>query len=206
MQEMIDKDILSDGKNDKTALVINIFTSVLIVFFVALIIFVNNVSLCNVNQKSMNNTLFDGDNVLISTNFDTVENGDIVVIDNSESGENYYIIKRVVAVAGETIKFVQDDDGIVNLYRKANEYSDFVLVVEDYIKDPMTEDCFTNSSLALNQELTIEPNSFYALGDNRFNSQDSRNFGQFSTTSVLGVMFYRLTPGSVLEQLLLFIY
>ena len=87
----------------------------------------------------MNNTLQDKDRVISTNFFYTPSRGDIVVlqadrIPNQVTGKyGEPIIKRVIALAGDTIKF-DFEEGKVYL-KKAGE-SDFELLEEDYIAAP----------------------------------------------------------------------
>lgn len=148
-----------------------------------------------VDGRSMNNTLQDQDRV-ISTNFlYTPQRGDIVVI-QADKIQNYStgkygepIIKRVIALAGDTIKF-DFEEGKVYL-KKAGE-SEFELLEEDYIAEPTVNSLDRHSG----EEHTVPENCVFVMGDNRNNSLDSRSLtvGDVDTDLIMGKAFVRLYP------------
>ena len=191
-------------------------------FMVMVLVFVSLVGVCTVRQSSMNDTLYEGDNVLIFNYPSSVKAGDIVILKADESlgsVSEILLIKRVVAVAGDTIKFVpavkDEADEIsgrpldgrteVFLYRKPKGQTEFVLANEPYIKETMTN-CEHFSKIEFNKEYEIEQGQIYAMGDNRNGSSDSRVYGTFSTDNIYGKMFYKLKAGSFLEHFFKFVY
>ena len=137
-----------------------------------------------VDGSSMNNTLQDKDRVISTNFFYTPSRGDIVVlqadrIPNQVTGKyGEPIIKRVIALAGDTIKF-DFEEGKVYL-KKAGE-SDFELLEEDYIAAPT---------------VTKLENCVFVMGDNRNHSLDSRSLlvGDVDTDLIMGRAFVRLFP------------
>ncbi len=146
-----------------------------------------------IEGKSMNNTLYSEDKVIITNLAYTPKYGDIVVIsrniDNSVDhvvGGQVPIIKRVIAVAGQTvdIDFVQ---GIV--------YVDGVALQEDYAKTP-TNLCYNDG---VEFPVYIPEGYVFVLGDNRNDSLDSRSarigeMGLVDTRYVLGHAVFRIFP------------
>ncbi len=148
-----------------------------------------------VDGRSMNNTLQDQDRVISTNFFYTPSRGDIVVlqadrIPNQDSGKyGEPIIKRVIALAGDTIKF-DFDNGEVYL-KKAGE-SEFELLEEDYIAAPTVNALDRHSG----EEHTVPENCVFVMGDNRNNSLDSRSLivGDVDTDLIMGKAFVRLFP------------
>lgn len=148
-----------------------------------------------VDGESMNNTLQDQDRVISTNFFYTPARGDIVVI-QADKVPNYVthkygepIIKRVIALAGDTIKF-DFDNGEVYL-RKAGE-SDFELLEEDYIAAPT----YNSLDRHTGEEHTVPEGCVFVMGDNRNNSLDSRSMyvGDVDTDLIMGKAFVRLFP------------
>jgi signal peptidase I len=99
------------------------------------------------------------------------ERGDVVVIRDPE--DHGYSVKRVIALGGESVHFV---DGKVLINGEA--------LKEPYLK-PGTY-TFTYSAKAREQFITCGQDSYFVLGDNRSNSIDSRAYGAVSRQDVLG--------------------
>ncbi len=142
-----------------------------------------------VDGESMNDTLYDGEYVLISDwdrNFDV---GDIVVIKK----DDYNIIKRIVAVSGDKIAFLRNSDGTVDLYR-----NDFTIPVkETFLKERMINALkFYSVPIADNVEelmsdeysITVGEGQVFVMGDNRNNSDDSRKNGCMEVSAIKGKM------------------
>jgi len=94
-------------KNKKSTLNKVLTSLVVLVFliFAAILIFVSLTVFGKVSGSSMENTLHDGDYLLLSKNPKHVQVGDIVIL--PMPNENMDIIKRVIATEGEYIRFVQ---------------------------------------------------------------------------------------------------
>lgn len=148
-----------------------------------------------VDGESMNNTLQDQDRVLSTNFFYTSQRGDIVVLQADKIPNQYTgkygepIIKRVIALAGDTIKF-DFDEGKVYL-KKAGE-QEFQLLEEDYIAAPTLASLDRHSG----EEHTVPENCVFVMGDNRNRSLDSRSVlvGDVDTDLIMGRAFVRLFP------------
>ncbi len=151
-----------------------------------------------VNGDSMKTTLTHGEHLIISDVLYSPERGDIVVLESYEETHiNTPIIKRVIATEGETVEVRRD--GI---------YIDGTFLEESYayFSDNSTyinyfAYAYSGGYLpsALNEEGTayiyhVGENEVFVLGDNRFNSTDSRVFGPVSEDCILGKVVLRLTP------------
>ncbi len=122
---------------------------------------------------SMENTLETGD-VLIVNRHRKVERGDIVVISGEKEGSNDWLIKRVIAVEGETVE-------IKNGYVFIN---DRILYNEPYVKDIGA----TYVTEGMPSKFTVGESEFFYLGDNRLNSSDSRHYGTCNESQIVGVV------------------
>jgi signal peptidase I len=137
---------------------------------------------------SMEPTLEIGDRVLvnkISYDLDDVERGDIVVFERPDSwgaGEIEDLIKRVVALPGETVAV-----------RDGEVYIDGEAIPEDYLPDGVTTPAFFPDSGCV-PECTLGPDEIFVLGDNRGNSDASNHFGPLPFETVVGRAFIRVWP------------
>ncbi|MBO4693356.1 MAG: signal peptidase I [Clostridia bacterium] len=144
-----------------------------------------------IDGSSMNDTLFDGERVIISDLMYEPEYGDIVVISRNytnDSGnvERYSmpIIKRVIATEGQTV----DID-----FEKGKVYVDGKELNESYTKTP------TNLSYDIEFPVTVKKNCIFVLGDNRNDSLDSRSSqigsgGMIDKRYILGKAYLRIFP------------
>lgn len=144
---------------------------------------------------SMENGIHDGDTVVINKLYLSPDRGDIVVIDTGK----IRIIKRVIAVGGDKIGFVKNG-GDVELYLDRGD--GFVKQNEPYIKEKMSNDeknkiLFVKIPVADDLDDMINGGKYVivgkgkivALGDNRNVSTDSRYYGMFDTSAVVGKEF-----------------
>lgn len=130
-----------------------------------------------VQGRSMESTLHDGERVMVNKAiyyFQDPQPGDIVIIHPDASGENW--IKRVVAVAGDTVE-AKDDQLYVNGQPLAEEYLAENRKKSEAANVPLTEDF---------GPVTVGEGSVFVMGDNRNNSMDSRVIGPVRLDHVVG--------------------
>ena len=137
-----------------------------------------------VDGDSMMNTLNHGEHLIISDIFYTPQRGDIVVFEDYSTTLDKAVVKRVIGLPGETVKIVMTADG------KFNVYIDGELLDEDYA---YYDQKFLSYSSG---EWTVGENEVFVMGDNRFNSKDSRDsgVGPISVDSILGKVIFRFYP------------
>lgn len=124
---------------------------------------------CTVDGHSMDNTLFDGEQLLLNPSAE-IRSGDIVVFEYGQT----YLIKRVVGLPGDTVAVVK---GV--LYVNNIKYD------ESYL----SEECITrfmDSSFMV----TVGEDEYFVMGDNRDNSRDSRSFGCVHRDTITGVAIW----------------
>lgn len=127
-----------------------------------------------VDGPSMNDTLHDGDILLLDKYDNKYERFEIVVF--NYNGER--LIKRIIGLPGEVISYKNN-----KLYINGNE-------IEDNYGLGYTEN-FELKDLNLTK---IPDNEYLVIGDNRNDSLDSRYFGTISKDKILGSVKYRLFP------------
>lgn len=187
--------IKADKKKSVTEEIIDWVKTICIGIIAGVILVVFVVQRDNVHGDSMLPTLNSGDVIFtqkISTYFDNYDRGDIVILDASNM-EGYsreeYLIKRVVGLPGETIRIA---DG--NVYIKSPGSEEFFQLVENYLT-PGTLTEVTGRGLREGyDEITLGPDEYYCLGDNRGISNDSRNLGPFSEKRIKAVAVVRVYP------------
>lgn len=129
-----------------------------------------------VEGSSMEYTLMDNDRLIISHLFYQPEQGDIVVLELEDLFDTP-IIKRVIATEGQTINIT--DNGEVSV--------DGEILDEPYIHAK------TNPK-DMEFPLTVPEDCVFVMGDNRGNSNDSRNFGCVNEENIMGQAIFRLFP------------
>lgn len=154
--------------------------SVLVV--VAIFTFV--IRMMGVDGHSMLNTLQHGDRLLVvnSMLYHDYKYGDIVILRKNGVFDDDPIVKRVIAVEGQTVD-IDFAEGIV--------YVDGEALEEDYIREPTYTDEGTEFPL------TVPEGSIFVMGDNRNGSSDSRDYrlGTVDTRYVIGKAAFLIFPG-----------
>lgn len=149
--------------------------AILVVIIFCIYMFV--VSMQQVVGSSMNNTLQNGDMVILykaGYKFGDVKRFDVV---SFYYDDTKYLIKRVIGLPGEHVAY-KDNKLYIN-----GEY------VEDN-RDFITED-FDLEELGYD---VIPDDMYFVLGDNRANSLDSREIGLIKKEDIIGKVIARIWP------------
>jgi len=130
--------------------------------------------------SSMVPTLEADDRLVISKLFYEPEYGDIVVLRKTEFAD-YPIVKRVIAIEGQTVD-IDFDEGIV-------------YVDGDALDEPYTNSA-TNDREDFDGPIKVPEGCVFVMGDNRNRSTDSRtdSIGCVDTRYIIGKAYFRLTP------------
>lgn len=167
-------------KNIKSVLY---FMMYLLAIFLAAYLIINYVAQRTiVIGDSMNETLHDEDNLIvdkITYRFRDPKRFEIIVFPY-EQEENTLYIKRIIGLPNETVYI--DESG--------NIYINDVLLVENYGKETII-----SPGLAANP-ITLGPDEYFVLGDNRNCSRDSRyeDVGLISFDKIEGRAIFRIFP------------
>jgi signal peptidase I len=126
---------------------------------------------------SMQPTYHSGQRIFVTSYFlGSPSRGDVIVF-KPPVNQNEDYIKRVIGLPGD---HVQIDGGVV--YVNGQELS------EPYLHDVNT-DCAGRWC-----DVTLGPNQYYVMGDNRPNSSDSRFWGPVSGSAIAGRAWLRFYP------------
>ena len=138
-----------------------------------------------VSGTSMNNTLLDGDYLLLlsSTFYQNPEYGDVIVASKESFDNGAPIVKRVIATEGQMVD-IDFETGIVYVNDQPLE--------EEYTLTP------TTTPEGISFPLIVEEGCLFVMGDNRDGSKDSRHpdIGQIDKREVLGKVFFLFFPGT----------
>lgn len=142
------------------------------------IIFTFFFKMSTVSGESMENTLQNGNDLLITSITPNIKQGDVVVI-SQPNGYEKVLIKRVIAVEGQTIEFdAETGETIINGER----------ISESYVKEEI------KYTYAMSKKYTIPKGKLFVMGDNRNHSADSRDVmvGMIDEDYVMGKVIYRI--------------
>lgn len=156
---------------------------------VAVVLFNCFARLTRVDGNSMNNTLRDGEMMLIWSLGYQPQQGDIVVLNKTDQVTDQLlhskaIVKRVIATGGQTV----DID-----YSTGTVYVDGEPLDEPYIKEEMY---LPANPMMYNTHWEIPEGSVFVMGDNRNASTDSRHdmVGPIDEDYILGKVVFALWP------------
>jgi signal peptidase I len=147
-----------------------------LVLAVLLFLAINAVSArIRVDGSSMVPTLSDGQFVMVSRlsyKLGEPNHGDVIVFHYPRDPEQEYI-KRIIGLPGDNVEMMN-----------GNVYVNGQIIEEPYI----AADARTTN------QWNIPANHVFVLGDNRNNSQDSRNFGTVSMENLIGKAIFIYWP------------
>lgn len=143
-----------------------------------------------VNGDSMNPTFDNGDKLVVWHAYYKPVVNDVVIVDAQSGNYNYsteatFVIKRIIAGGGDVVTYDEENrivlvNGVETLYNITyGQYETMLLIHSD-----------PNYKLS-----TTIPDGFYIIiGDNRVNSQDSKNVGLIYEEDILGKCVFQIYP------------
>lgn len=144
----------------------------IVIIIIILKIFVFNFILVkgdSMNPKYKNNDFMFLNKIIYS--FKPIRRGEVIVL----KYRNNDLIKRVIGLPNDKIKV---ENGILYINKKE--------VKENYINSYTASYDF--------DEITLKDNEYFVMGDNRYNSYDSRNFGTITKNNIIGRVEFKIFP------------
>lgn len=132
--------------------------------------------------QSMDPALTNQDVVLINKQaytFKDPQRYDIVAFKLKDDTESYFNIKRIIALPGETIQIKNGH----------------VFINGEVLNDMPFDDLIMTEGLAID-EIKLDEDEYFLMGDNCNNSEDSRyvNIGNISEKEISGKVVFRVAP------------
>jgi signal peptidase I len=149
-----------------------------------------------VPTASMEPTLQIGQRVLVNRfiyDLHAPQRGDIIVFhaagllrcvhppagETCPSAANAYVVKRIVGLPGERIS-IRNGHPVIN--------------GKDLAREPYITPCSHRPLCNISRAITIPPDHYYVLGDNRPESLDSRSFGPIRASAIVGQVIFTYWP------------
>ena len=137
-----------------------------------------------VSGSSMNNTLYNGDYLLLINNvfYGDPKAGDVIVASKDSFKDGAPIVKRIIATEGQTV-YIDFENGIV--------YVDGNAIEEPYIIGS------TVDFEGVRFPVTVDEGCVFVMGDNREDSTDSRDpsIGLIDEREIIGKVVFLFFPG-----------
>ncbi|MBR5682212.1 MAG: signal peptidase I [Ruminococcus sp.] len=180
--------------------ILEIIESTLITVFVVIMIFTYLLHPVTVSGPSMNNNLFSGDRLFMTTVYGGLHYGDIIIINNDfsyllddegkvvkhnidHSDYKECLIKRIIAEPGQTIDIDPEKEEVI---------VDGKVLNEPYIRQTINSMPFR----AFDYPVTVPEGYYFVMGDNRRESADSRHpdIGLIKKDQIYGKALVRYAP------------
>ena len=185
------------------------FQSLLFLLVIALFILTFVMQPFRIPSASMEPTLLVGDFLLVNKQIpisrfpalapaNLIRRGDLIVF-HYPADPALHLVKRVVGVPGDQLR-LRDGRVLIDGRALSEPYADYLPSAADSYRDDFPRldraDPAVDSrwwvqmhTLVRNGELTIPPDSYFVLGDNRNNSDDSRYWGLVPRAAIVGKPF-----------------
>ena len=181
-----------DWKNEAREWIVSIAVALLVVFVIRTFLF----QIIRVDGDSMNTTLLDGERLFVSV-LDVrldggVDRGDVVICHYPNRGRTNFV-KRAVAVPGDQ---VYRENGVTHVvYEEADESGNLHTV--DEMLDERYALYFLGGSSDDYAPYTMGENEYFVVGDNRYNSHDSRDWNDSQPNRDVGPITSDMLVGRV---------
>lgn len=168
--------------------VLETMESMVFAVFVMLLLFSFVLKIVLVRGQSMEDSLFDGDRLIISNLFYHPQGGDVIVVNSHVLNET--IVKRVIATEGQHVEIDYKSDTVM----VDGEIFDNSILNDDAIDMQINLEFNAehyNSEKDV-YEYDVPNNCVFVMGDNRNHSTDSRTIGFIDNDDILGKVIFRV--------------
>jgi signal peptidase I len=141
-----------------------------------------------VSGDSMVPTFHNGDYLLVDEltyRLREPQRGEVIVF-RFPKDEKLFFIKRIIGLPGERVEIADGKVIIVN-----GEHPQGVILSEPSLSPTL--------ETSGNKDITLGPDQYFVLGDNRSFSLDSRSWGTVAKTEIMGLVRLRLLPLSAMN-------
>lgn len=159
-----------DWKKEAREWIVSIAVALLVVFILRNFLF----QIIRVDGDSMNSTLLDGERLFVTVldvRLNGVERGDVVICHYPNRG-NTNFVKRAVAVPGDQ---VYRENGVTHVVYEQTDADGSTQTVDE-ILDERYALYFLGGSSDDYAPYTLGEDEYFVVGDNRYNSHDSRDW------------------------------
>ena len=159
---------------------------------VAWVVMAHGAQVYRIQGSSMAPTLRSGERVLVNKvgmRLASVVRDDVVLF-RDPSGEDTVMVKRVVGVPGDTVRFLGNDVQVVPGSGTSRPLHDAMTPVANAAGTGNPPTIGGSGSVAI----TLAAGEYFVLGDNRGGSSDSRHWGAVSRDAILGEAVFRVFP------------
>lgn len=161
----------------------DLFTLAFLIVVVVIPIRVFVISPFVVDGESMHPTFENLDYLIVDEliyDFSSPERGDVIVFRYPNNPSVFYI-KRVIGLPGETVSIA---NGVISITTVSGAH------------ETLSEPYITNDDVTYTKSVTLNPDEYFVMGDNRPNSSDSRVWGPLPRKNIIGRVDLRLLPFS----------
>lgn len=124
----------------------------------------------------------------LTYHFRQPQRGEVVVLKYPKDPKQDFI-KRIIGLPGDKIEI---DNGRVKIYNEGNPQG--VTLPEDYLPNQGLSFPHNTTIVGGKKTVTLKSGEYFAMGDNRLASSDSRDWGILPESNLVGKAFIRVLP------------
>ncbi len=181
-----------DWKKEARDWVMSIAAALLIVFVIRTFLF----QIIRVDGDSMYDTLLNNERLFVSVldvRLGDVERGDVVICHYPNRGSTNFV-KRAVAVPGDT---VYRENCVTHVVYETIDENGETVVVDEMLDEGFYKKPLLNTLDEDYAPYTLGENEYFVVGDNRYNSHDSRDWNDNHSANDVGPITGDMLVGKV---------